>query len=38
MRAAYMEKQTNIPMKMRRAFYSLFSMTVLTPHIVMISQ
>lgn len=38
MRAAYMEKQANIPMKLRRAFYSLFSMTVLTPHIVMKSQ
>lgn len=38
MRAAYMEKQANIPMKTRRAFYSLFSMTVLTPYIVMISQ
>lgn len=38
MRAAYMEKQAYIPAKMHRAFYSLFSMTVSTPHIVMISQ
>lgn len=38
MRAAYMGKQVNIPMKTRRAFYSLFSMMVSVPHIVMISQ
>lgn len=38
MRAAYMGEQANIPDKMRRAFYSLFSMVVSTPHIVMISQ
>lgn len=38
MRAVCMSKQVNIPAKMRRAFYSLFSMTVLTPYIVMISQ
>lgn len=38
MRAAYMEKQANIPMKLRRAFYSLFSMMISTPYIVMISQ
>ena len=38
MRAAYMGEQVNIPDEMRRAFYSLFYMTVSAPYIVMISQ
>ena len=38
MRAAYMGEQVNIPSKTRRAFYSLFSVTVSAPYIVMISQ
>ena len=38
MGAAYMDKQVNIPVKMRMAFYSLFSMMVSAPYIDMISQ
>lgn len=38
MRAAYMGKQANIPEKMPMAFYSLFSVIISAPYIVMISQ
>ncbi len=38
MGAAYMDKQINIPVKARMAFYSLFSMMVSAPYIDMISQ
>lgn len=38
MGAAYMDQQVNIQAETRKAFYSLFSMTVSISHIDMISQ